>query len=31
MTDRNFILALENINQACNVWKKSSVDFEAIA
>jgi hypothetical protein len=31
LQDRNFILALENLTAATNAWKKTSVDFDAVA
>ncbi len=31
LTDRNFILALDNLTNAANAWKKTSVDFDSVA
>ena len=31
MSDRNFILALDNLTLAVNAWKKTSVDFDSVA
>lgn len=31
MSERNFLLALENLNQGANAWKKTSVDFDSVA
>ena len=31
VADRNFILALDNLTQGANVWKKTTVDFDSVA
>ena len=31
VADRNFILALDNLTQGANTWKKTTVEFDAVA
>lgn len=31
VVDRNFILALDNLNQGVAAWKKTPVDFDSVA
>lgn len=31
ISDRNFILAIENLNNGASTWKKSSVEYDSVA